>query len=73
MRAESAQEQQEQVLEQGPKLVPRQEFEALINERDGFSSRQASSTGFDPLAQAMKDNPTLTREKAEEMAAAFGF
>ena len=28
---------------------------------------------YDPLEQVMRDNPTLTREKAEEMAQAFGF
>ena len=30
-------------------------------------------TTYDPIEQVIRDNPTLAREKAEEMAQAFGF
>ena len=36
-------------------------------------AREAGLLGRDPIAQAMKDHPGLTRERAEEMAKAFGF
>ena len=55
-----------------PKLLPRAEFEALLKERSGSSSQPVSSTAFDPIENAMKNHPGLTREKAEEMARAFG-
>jgi hypothetical protein len=73
MRAESAQEQQDQALEAKLRLAPPQQFEALLQGKAAASSPRGSSTASDPLAQAMKDNPTLTRAKAEEMARAFGF
>jgi hypothetical protein len=34
---------------------------------------KALNQSYDPIANAMKRFPGLTREKAEEMAAAFGF
>jgi len=43
------------------KLAPKKDFERLLN------------SSYDPIEDAMKDNPTLTRELAEEMAKAFGF
>ena len=36
-------------------------------------ARAAGMLGYDPIAQAMKDHPSLTRENAEEIAKAFGF
>ena len=44
-------------------------FEAVMAEVDSGMP----SGAYDPLAQVLRDNPTLTREKAEEMAQAFGF
>ncbi len=74
MRLESAQDQQDQYLEeQKPKLQSRQQFEALLGEKGEASSPQASSTAYDPLATLLKTNPTLTREKAEAMIRAAGF
>jgi|GEM_PF-3736284 len=33
----------------------------------------ALSSDYDPIAEAMRDNPSLTRETAEQMAREFGF
>ena len=55
------------------KLVPKEEFEALLKENGVSSLPPVSSTAFDPIANAMENHPGLTREKAEEMARAFGF
>jgi len=38
-----------------------------------LKKKAALTVGYDPIASAMRDHPGLTREKAEEMAAAFGF
>jgi len=54
-------------------LLPRPKFEALVAKSEIGSSEPTSLRGYDPLARALKDNPTLTREKVEEMAQAFGF
>ena len=74
VRPESAQDQHDEMLtSRKPKLLPKAEFEALLKERSGSSSQPVSSTAFDPIENAMKRHPGLTREKAEEMARAFGF
>jgi hypothetical protein len=44
-------------------------LEALLKKK----AKAAPSGGYDPIASAMRNHPGLTREKAEEMAEAFGF
>lgn len=74
MRPETAQDQHNEMLETSkPKLSPKAEFAALLNEASDSSSQPESSTAFDPIENAMKRHPGLTREEAEEMARAFGF
>lgn len=74
VRPESAQDQHDEMMaSRKPKLLPRAEFEALLKERSAASSQPVSSTAFDPIENAMKRHPGLTREEAEEMAKAFGF
>jgi hypothetical protein len=72
MRPETAQDQQDELLSQGiGKLKTRRTFEAVIAEV--ATGKEMPLTTYDPLEQVLRDNPTLTREKAEEMAQAFGF
>jgi hypothetical protein len=46
-------------------LIPKEELAKMIEEN--------SEQTFDPIANAMKRHPDLTRETAEAMARAFGF
>ncbi len=46
---------------------------SLPHESDQAMRTETAQATYDPLEQVMRDNPTLTREKAEEMARAFGF
>lgn len=57
------------------KLEPgsRQRLEALLAKKSAASSKPERSSASDPIANAMKWNPGLTRETAEEMAAEYGF
>jgi hypothetical protein len=48
-----------------PIILPHESEQAL-------RPKTAQAT-HDPLEQVLRDNPTLTREKAEEMSQAFGF
>lgn len=77
MSAESTQEQHDEDLSEamakGLKLAPREEFEALLQESKSASTPKEVPEAYDPLAQAVKNNPGLTYEEAEEMARAFGF
>ena len=70
----SAQDEQDEILINTlPKLTPKEEFSALVRDRGEKPSHSSSPTAFDPLENAMKRHPRLTREAAEEMARAFGF
>jgi hypothetical protein len=72
MRPETAQEQQDELLSKCiGNLKSRLSFEAVLAEADARTA--VSLTAYDPLAQVLIDNPSLTRKKAEEMAQAFGF
>lgn len=72
MRPETAQDQHDAQLSRCiGKLKSRSSFEAVIAQV-GVASAMPP-TAFDPLVQVLMHNPTLTREKAEEMAQAFGF
>jgi hypothetical protein len=58
------------------KLISREKLEALLREKNGPSGeprRSARPALVDPIEQAMRDHPGLTREEAEEMAREFGF
>lgn len=73
IRADTAQDQQDYAFAVKPQLITRQQFVDLVNESKDATSQLKSSAASDPLEQAMKNNPTLIREKAEEMAKFFGF
>ena len=61
----------EQVANRKLKLAPKSELKKLLNKSKEPES--SSSQSYDPIANAMARFPGLTREKAEEMAQAFGF
>ena len=66
MRPMSEQEQYNEILVSAKiKLAPAKQMKALLKEAENCS--------YDPIANAMQRFPGLTREKAEEMATAFGF
>lgn len=72
MRPETAQEQQDELLSKCiGNLKSRQSFEAVLAEVDVLVG--APSTAYDPLERVLIDNPSLTRNRAEVMAQAFGF
>lgn len=72
MRPMSEQEQyNEAVANMQLKLASKQDFKKLLNKPKKSESFESQS--YDPIANAMKRFPGLTREKAEEMATAFGF
>lgn len=74
MRPMSAQDEQDEILiNSRPSLASQGEFAALVRAKKEGSPQPGSSTAFDPLENAMKRHPGLTREAAEEMARAFGF
>ena len=59
------QEQDEELIKTELKLIPKDELARMIAEN--------LEQTFDPIANAIKRHPSLTPEKAEEMARAFGF
>ena len=59
--------------DRGLALPPAGQVQALLARKRGRSSGPGRSIGYDPLSQAMKDNPGLTYAEAEKMAAALGF
>ena len=62
MRPKSEQEiWNENVANMKLKLAPKKDFERLLNE------------SYDPIANAMRHHPKLTKETAEAMAVEFGF
>ena len=66
----------EQVANMKLKLAPQAELKKLLNKSKESKSKQSessSSQSYDPIANAMERFPGLTREKAEEIATAFGF
>ena len=66
----------EQVANMQLKLAPQSELKKLLNKSEESKSKQSepsSSQSYDPIANAMERFPGLTREKAEEIATAFGF
>ena len=66
MRPMSEQEQYNEMLVSAKiKLAPAKQMKALL--------KVAENCSYDPIANAMQRFPGLTREKAEEMATAFGF
>ena len=68
---QTEQQQYNEILESTPlKLVPKEEMLALL-EKNADTSSQGES--YDPIENAMKRHPMLTREMAEQMAKDFGF
>ena len=66
----------EQIANMQLKLAPQAELKKLLNKSEESKSKQSessSSQSYDPIANAMERFPGLTREKAEEIATAFGF
>jgi len=45
----------------------------LADSTAGIASASSSSAGYDAIERAMQKHPSLTREKAQEMADAFGY
>ena len=76
MRPETAQDQQNEILEQPlPKDFKgdKQLLQSLLAEKEKISSEQVPSTAYDPIASAMRDNPNLTREAAEKFMDDMGY
>ena len=71
----------EQVANMKLKLTSKSELKNLLmkskepesKKPKSKKSESSSSQSYDPIANAMERFPGLTREKAEEMAQAFGF
>ena len=59
---DAQQQHDEEVADQTVKPVSRKRLKKLLEE-----------VSYDPIANAMARHPGLTREKAEEIAKAFGF
>ena len=59
---DAQQQHDEEVADQTAKPVSRKRLKKLLEE-----------ASYDPIANAMARHPGLTREKAEEIAKAFGF
>jgi len=51
----------------------RDRLEALLAKKNASSSASEPSFGLGPIERAMRNNPKLTRETAEQMAKEFGF
>ena len=51
----------------------REKLEALLEKKSIDSKSKEQSYELGPIAQAMRNHPGLTAEKAIEMAEAFGF
>ncbi len=62
-------------MREGKLLEPgsRQRLEALLAKKEENSSVSAQSSDLGPIERAMRNNPGLTRETAEQMAEEFGF
>jgi hypothetical protein len=70
MRPMSAQDEQNEILESTkPKLVPKEEMQALLRESGKPSSSEAPLNLIDEVMQ----HHNLTREEAIEALDAFGF
>ena len=59
------QQQDEELANTEPRLIPKDELAQMIVEN--------SEQTFDPIANSMKRHPNLTPETAEAIATAFGF
>ena len=68
---ESAQEQQDAILEKNFKSMG--SIKDLVQSQSESTSSEASSGSYDPIENAMRRHPGLTREKAEAIAELYGF
>lgn len=69
---DSAQDQQDAELAKR-KPVPPNGIKDLVTSGSGGAASETSSHGYDPIENAMRRHPGLTREEAEAMAEKFGF
>ncbi len=70
---QEAQEKIDRILINMGAFVPMDVQISLPHESDQAMRPETAQATYDPLEQVLRDNPTLTREKAEEIAHAFGF
>ncbi len=68
---ESAQEQQDAMMKENLKSM--RSLKDLVQSQSESTSSEASSGSYDPIENAMRRHPGLTREKAEAMAELYGF
>jgi hypothetical protein len=68
---DEAQMAQDLELAKGLQIAP--DAKALIAANANASSPEQQFTSFDPIENAMRCHPGLTRETAEKMAKDFGF
>ena len=72
-KVESAQEQQDREI---ARFIDKSESDAAKASPQppaASSSSETSSKEYDPIGNAMRRNPGLTREQAEKIAEAFGY
>ena len=69
---QEAQEMIDRILISMGAVLPMVVQISLPHESEQAMRPEAAQATYDPLEQVMRDNPTLTREKAEEMAQACG-
>ena len=70
---QEAQEKIDRILINMGAFVPMDVQISLPHGSDQAMRPETAQATYDPLEQVLRDNPTLTLEKAEEMAHAFGF
>jgi len=70
---QEAQEKIDRIVISMGAVVPMVVQISLPHESEQAMRPETAQPTYDPLEQVMRDNPTLTREKAEVMAQAFGF
>ena len=72
-----AQQEHDLLMEERGEFKPakgsKKRLEALLARKNGPSLEPVPSIGYDPIASCMAQNPGLTRERAEELAANLGF
>jgi hypothetical protein len=72
--SKSAQQQHDELLTGNPELAPgsKEKLEALLRAKSDSSLDRSQSDEYDWVGALQKRHPTLTDEKIEEMAKAYG-
>ena len=70
---QEAQEMIDRILISMGAVLPMVVQISLPHESEQAMRTETAQATYDPLEHVLRDNPTLAREKAEEMAQAFGF